>query len=383
MRTNAAQGLDRSPRGCHRACTMDLSNAVFDGTLDCVRLQHHGYGSGAGTADAMAGVDPESVPDELLGTLSPATLVSEIVRLRRLLHFAQESVTATHASSVAAHAEAKRLSDLAIVAELKDSLARGIPIPLDQLMFLRRSEAGLPATGPLEGECPICMSDLADEDSVYLFPECSHAMCTACAVGQVAEAVKSNCLQKLACQYEDCPTELPTADIKLLVEMADDATLWEKFHTFSVDSFLAANGNTVTCPKCNLQFIVEHQSPQIDCPGCSKQFCGHCPGTPDWHDGSTCEQFQTWKRENGQADDAFEALLKDAKSRIKPCPKCRAPVFKPLRTNGGACNYMSCRCGNHFCFLCGAGPLEASHQAHFEREGPCKGKLFWDDPASV
>ena len=35
-------------------------------------------------------------------------------------------------------------------------------------------------------------------------------------------------------------------------------------------------------------------------------------------------------------------------STLKRCPKCHNPIIK----NGG-CNYMFCKCGCHFCWLCG------------------------------
>jgi hypothetical protein len=331
----------------------------------------------------MEGIDPSSVPDDLLTTLSKAALVEEIVRLRALLRHAHYSTVAAHATSARARDDALALSTSAIAADLRAAHASGTPLPLEPLMFMRRVDAGLPESGPLAGECCLCQGDLADEDSVYVMPTCAHAMCTQCVAEQVVTGVQSNSMSELACPHIGCSSPIPQSEVRLLLEQAGQVGLWDKYCHFSVETYLMGTGNASVCPKCEIQFIVEHNSPEVECPHCKVKFCGHCPGKPDWHAGSNCEQYQTWKRENGQADEAFETMLSDAKSRIKPCPKCHAPVFKPARTDGGACNYMTCRCGNKFCFLCLAGPLEASHHAHFALPGPCKDKLFYDDPASI
>lgn len=364
------------------AVVVQLIHVLSSGKhLVLVTLQHQARGRMPVPADATTCVDPEAAPDEPFGALSSVTVVGETVRLPQV---GQESVASAHASSGAALETATKLSDSAIVAELKDPPARGIPVSLGQLILMRRSEAGLPTAGPLEGECPICMSDLADEASVYLFPGCAHVHCTECMMALVRDAVLSNSLHRLACCFsDDCTSLMPTADVKLLVELANDATLRERFLALLADSVPTAMGATITCPNCTRRSILEDGSPKVDCRGCSQQFCRHCPGNPVWHDGSTCKQFQSWMRNSHPADAALEAMLNDVKSRIKSCPKCRSPIFKPLRANGGGDNHIRCCCGCDFCFLCGAAFSMPFYQAHYNEEGPCKGKLYWDDPESV
>ena len=78
----------------------------------------------------------------------------------------------------------------------------------------------------------------------------------------------------------------------------------------------------------------DKSSPMMRCPKCSKQFCFNCK-TSEWHEGSTCEAFQKWKKENSQGDTKFEEW---AKKNTKICPKCKVKIEK----NGG-CDHMTCR----------------------------------------
>jgi len=69
--------------------------------------------------------------------------------------------------------------------------------------------------------------------------------------------------------------------------------------------------------------------------------------------------------------DEYTKMLEERKkigNGIVPCPKCAIPT---QRLDG--CNYMTCRCGQHFCNLCGGGLDDSKHFSHF------KGKPFDND----
>ncbi|GIL45958.1 hypothetical protein Vafri_3067 [Volvox africanus] len=76
---------------------------------------------------------------------------------------------------------------------------------------------------------------------------------------------------------------------------------------------------------------------------CGKVFCFKCLKEP--HTPCTCKMWDEWD----------EKIHGDSETRnwfmanTKPCPKCQKPVEK----NGG-CNLVMCKCGQAFCWLCGA-----------------------------
>lgn len=84
--------------------------------------------------------------------------------------------------------------------------------------------------------------------------------------------------------------------------------------------------------------------------GCS--FCFIC--LADAHSSCACEMWAIWKHR--QKDDS--ETMNWITANTKPCPKCGKLVEK----NGG-CNLMTCRCGQHFCWLCG-GSTGFDHTYH-------------------
>jgi len=268
----------------------------------------------------------------------------------------------------------------------------GARLSRDQRNFIVIDELGLDATDLVDGGCPVCYGELDLEHGCVL-PGCGHAVCLDCVKGQVVECVQGEDIRGLVCPEDGCASRIPYSDVMDVLagpEHASDREKYKRFsmmkyERFSVSGFLAEVGNSVTCPfdGCQVAFIVEHGSARVDCPHCKKSFCNHCPGHPKWHADSTCEKYQDWVREDGKGDSEFEKLLKSKAGRIKPCPKCKTPIWKPPRTDGGACNWLRCRCRHTFCFLCLKGPLGDDHYAHFKEEGPCKGHLFYDAPDTL
>ncbi|KAJ3038737.1 translation termination inhibitor protein itt1 [Rhizophlyctis rosea] len=54
------------------------------------------------------------------------------------------------------------------------------------------------------------------------------------------------------------------------------------------------------------------------------------------------------------------------------CPTCEISVLK-----SDGCNHMTCSCGTHFCYLCGAYLDKRRPYMHFNQLGsPCYGRLF-------
>eukprot|EP01085_Mycamoeba_gemmipara_P003589 Mycagemm_TRINITY_DN7744_c0_g1::TRINITY_DN7744_c0_g1_i1::g.3589::m.3589 type:complete len:163 gc:universal TRINITY_DN7744_c0_g1_i1:148-636(+) len=84
---------------------------------------------------------------------------------------------------------------------------------------------------------------------------------------------------------------------------------------------------------------------------CGHEYCYLC--AEDWHEGSTCDQYQKWKSDQGMVDRHFAEW---SKGNAKKCPQCRATIQK----NEG-CNHMTCAsCKYQWCWLC-EGPYQPGH----------------------
>ncbi|KAF7904447.1 hypothetical protein EAF00_001781 [Botryotinia globosa] len=99
-------------------------------------------------------------------------------------------------------------------------------------------------------------------------------------------------------------------------------------------------------PKCGGGQIHEGPEPLMVCDHCEFKTC--VKHKLPWHQGQSCDEFDVddSQIERLEQEEATAKLLaKD--SRI--CPKCKECV---VRSDG--CDHMECRCGNSWCYLCGA-----------------------------
>jgi hypothetical protein len=78
-----------------------------------------------------------------------------------------------------------------------------------------------------------------------------------------------------------------------------------------------------------------------------------------------------------ELDEETKLFIKNSRlNGMMPCPNCGNIVQKSM-----ACNHITCRCGHHFCILCGESMANSvGEQAgdHYDRETPCKGKWFME-----
>ncbi|KHN34215.1 Putative E3 ubiquitin-protein ligase RNF217 [Glycine soja] len=96
---------------------------------------------------------------------------------------------------------------------------------------------------------------------------------------------------------------------------------------------------------------------ECECPNCRRLFCALC--RVPWHENIPCEEFQKLNAEEREREDIM--LMSLAKQmQWKRCPHCRFYVAK-----SEGCMYMRCRCGNSFCYKCGAPILTGSHSCSY------------------
>lgn len=290
--------------------------------------------------EAVAGAD--GVDFGMLMRLPRRQLVDEIMRLRGVLSVIQEDILdeQRRAASVRKTTDAARaLEDKRMILDqLLEAQRQGSKLSVGHINFIRLMEAGknpdLEAGDELA--CSVCMDELA-LDTAFVVSKCAHIFCFACMRGHVVTQVNSHSLKDLVCMEDGCASELQYCDVVNVLDGAEHAAVLAKYEQFAVEDHLATDPRAVRCPKveCQAMMIKETDVPRAKCATCGHEWCTACPSSPEWHDGSTCEQYQQWLRENGRADEAMAEMLADRKQRIKPCPSCSRPTFKPPRTQGG------------------------------------------------
>jgi len=110
----------------------------------------------------------------------------------------------------------------------------------------------------------------------------------------------------------------------------------------SVQHFFCPN------PKCSAMIEIPETIYDLEeaCPSCHQLMCTACHVL--WHQGISCEQYQSLPAEERSPED--RALIQLAKTKNwQRCPTCSAVVELV-----SGCNHMTCRCGCHFCFKCGS-----------------------------
>lgn len=222
-----------------------------------------------------------------------------------------------------------------------------------------------------EFRCPVCMDDIPAED-LFLphAPDIKCMLCRECA----RRAIKSSIEQRqLPVQCPICMANAPidarrgqSAPDALLTHAAICSVLDEEeqqdFHRRERDQWCDENPNAHPCltADCPGLAIFDDGDPRCHCPLCNLEWCGLC--NKDHQATTSCAEFAEWQKDNGQADEKFEALMQ--KDRMKTCPNCKNAVFKKE-----GCNKMKCRCKHVFCYVCGESLDAADPYRHFNKRG--------------
>ncbi len=119
------------------------------------------------------------------------------------------------------------------------------------------------------------------------------------------------------------------------------------------------------CPLCHHDKLDRIRRGRVRCNSCKVPFCGSCGQK---HSLSlTCRQYQDSIERARQRALEEERRLRDlaaaraaAGMRFVRCPNCCMVTEKM-----SGCNYMTCRCGQFFCFLCGCPIDSGKHFSHF------------------
>ena len=215
--------------------------------------------------------------------------------------------------------------------------------------------------------CDVCMED-ALPGHAGLTLSCHHRFCNDCLAGLISSKVNDKAIKNavIECPAPKCKTSLSTSEVQYILR--DDK---KAFSNYTIKANVARleqeattkSSSTRRCPAqhCNFIFVFEPgtgaEGTHFDCPQCHSQFCLQCGANKrrigPAHVGMTCydrseqlkkeaeerKKFEKWHKENAQADQRFQELLrKERKSgKTMPCPACKTPITK----NGG-CHHMHC-----------------------------------------
>ncbi|KDO28317.1 hypothetical protein SPRG_06367 [Saprolegnia parasitica CBS 223.65] len=216
-----------------------------------------------------------------------------------------------------------------------------------------------PPAAPESGAtCPICMDTLgapinvrvtkrrkkvqvADEDSWRL--RCNHQYCVGCLSGWIESKVKDRAAP-ITCCNTDCKREIRPSHVAAVISP-------ELFEQFSqLVTVKATEDESLYCPnkECSQMFLkpaIRAGQEQTSCPICKTKICIRCQ--VGWHDGLTCDAYKRMVDAGGDLEQAQLMALKE-KMSWKQCPKCSMLVERSM-----GCNFMRCKCGEHFCYACG------------------------------
>lgn len=196
---------------------------------------------------------------------------------------------------------------------------------------------------PSSEECIVCLDPITDPFVMVL---CGHSLCRGCVKASVLSRI-NNTDYPITCDC--CGTAMAMKDIMALL---DDKDMLRLVNT-AVNSYMTkhSDSDVKPCmhPGCaGFTRSVQHDT-RVTCSLCTNAYCSACE--VPYHEGQSCELFKQEK--SGEL--AVQRFLEENKSTIRPCFRCKTPVMKNM-----GCNHMTCFCGAHFCWLCGAGFEDAA-----------------------
>ncbi|KAK9856794.1 hypothetical protein WJX84_001675 [Apatococcus fuscideae] len=192
-----------------------------------------------------------------------------------------------------------------------------------------------------EHECQTCFTGAPLAETTVM--SCGHRFCNDCWSQHCSIAVREGGSKRLKCMGVNCRT---FCDADKVYALLGDAELLAKYQQALLESFVDDNDRAKWCPSvphCGnaIQAATEMQV-DVTC-SCSKSFCFNCTEEP--HTPCTCDMWKAWLIKTSGDSETTNWL----QAFTKNCPKCSKPVEK-----ASGCNLVMCRCGQPFCWLCGA-----------------------------
>ncbi|KAF5831689.1 hypothetical protein DUNSADRAFT_12743 [Dunaliella salina] len=225
----------------------------------------------------------------------------------------------------------------------------------DEVLMCYEKDAGAEDTGCMRGGGGSLRGGAAGGEGGAVGSSSSSAAAAAAAAAAAVAAAAAEVAEREKAEEEEEAAELPPT-----YEAYLKAEALRAVHT---------GGLFQLCPKCGEGIELIASGPErnrLRCPTCKCDKCLSCG--VDWHEGSTCEQYQQWSRENASADEEFKKLI--SRGEIQACPRCHTATAKVP----GYCDHMRCKCGCIYCYKCGREKTGSSAHNH---GCPCMNGAAW------
>ncbi|XP_064553664.1 E3 ubiquitin-protein ligase lubel isoform X2 [Drosophila montana] len=215
------------------------------------------------------------------------------------------------------------------------------------------------AISMLQQECELCMNNYPMNQIVSML-KCTHKCCKQCAKSYFTVQITDRSINDCSCPYCKLPelsNELQHEDehleyfsnLDIFLKSILDSDVHELFQRKLRDRTLLQDPNFKWCIQCSSGFFARPKQKRLICPDCGSVTCAQC--RKPWerqHEGTSCEAYLEWKRENDpelQAQGVQEHLAQNGID----CPKCK---FRYSLARGGCMHFTCTQCKFEFCYGC-------------------------------
>ncbi|XP_076018488.1 E3 ubiquitin-protein ligase RNF31 [Genypterus blacodes] len=207
----------------------------------------------------------------------------------------------------------------------------------------------------LAKECPICLS-VYPHSKMQSLTSCQCSVCCGCFQQHFTIAIRDKHIRDMVCPVcwepdindpEHLNSYFSTLDIQLRECLEPD--VYELFHKKLTEQALIKDPKFLWCCHCSYGFIYDGDQLKVTCFQCRNSFCAQCK--KPWesqHAGLSCEQYQSWKREN-DPEYQRQGLAGYLRDNGITCPNCR---FQYALSKGGCMHFCCSQCRYQFCSGC-------------------------------
>ncbi|BFF93846.1 E3 ubiquitin-protein ligase lubel [Drosophila madeirensis] len=215
------------------------------------------------------------------------------------------------------------------------------------------------AIAMLQQDCELCANTYPMNQIVSML-KCTHKCCKQCAKSYFTVQITDRSINDCSCPYCKLP-ELSNeqqhedehleyfSNLDIFLKSILDSDVHELFQRKLRDRTLLQDPNFKWCIQCSSGFFARPKQKRLICPDCGSVTCAQC--RKPWerqHEGSSCEAYLEWRRENDPEKQAQGVQEHLALNGID-CPKCK---FRYSLARGGCMHFTCTQCKFEFCYGC-------------------------------